>query len=59
MLLTCPSFPKTLNIATKVRFSWGKGRHSLVTPGCGSQYEDEEEDGAHNGPDDDVGEGDT
>lgn len=33
--------------------------HSLVTPGSHSQDEGEEEDGAHNGPDDDVGAGDT
>lgn len=33
--------------------------HSLVTQGCNSQYEGEEEDGAYDGPDDDVGSGDT
>lgn len=35
------------------------GGHSLVTPGRDSQYEGEEEDGAYDGPDDDVGTGDT
>lgn len=35
------------------------GGHSLVTPGGDSQYEGEEEDGAYDGPDDDVGTGDT
>lgn len=33
--------------------------HSLVTPGCSSHNEGEEEDGADDGPDDDVGTGDT
>lgn len=33
--------------------------HSLVTPSCNGQYEGEEEDGAYDGPDDDVGAGDT
>lgn len=33
--------------------------HSLVTPGSDSQYEGEEEHGAHDGSDDDVGAGDT
>ncbi len=33
--------------------------NSLVTPGSNSQYEGEEEDGAYDGPDDDVGTGDT
>lgn len=37
----------------------GKCTHSLVTPGGDSQDEGEEEDGAHDGPDDDVGDGDT
>lgn len=34
-------------------------RHLLVAPGCNSQYEREEENGADNGPDDDVCTGDT
>lgn len=33
--------------------------HSLVTPGCDGHDESEEKDGAHDGPDDDVGTGDT
>ncbi|TNN75721.1 hypothetical protein EYF80_014084 [Liparis tanakae] len=33
--------------------------HSLVTPGCNSEYKGEDEDGACDGPDDDVGTADT
>lgn len=37
----------------------GLQEHLLVTPGSNSQYEGKEEDGAYDGPDDDVGTGDT
>lgn len=50
---------KESNILTAAMVSCEKCWHSLVAPGCDSQNKDEEEDGAHDGPDDDVGDGDT
>lgn len=47
------------DILISAMFSCGKCRHSLVAPDCDSQNEGEEEDGAHDGPNDDVGDGDT
>lgn len=46
-------------ILSQYHHSLGLCGHSLVAPGCDSQYESEEEDGASDGPDNDVGAGDT